>query len=391
MKLGFYYHSNYVINSGKIVVPGYIGVFIDSLAASVTELTLFLEKQSDPNSTEEDYELKHSNIKLVSLGEKSSFYHRLLFYHPKLNIFKANIHELDALLIRVPSPLMPPVYFRLKSKLPVIPFVVGNYMKGLWSLEQPFVRKIGVVLINYYYQLLHNKMIKNAQIFVNSKELYQDNVHYAKQTTLVKTTTLTQADFYKRENTCEGNEIHILYTGRINYQKGLRELIESIAYLKNDYQLHLDIVGWEEGTSFNYEKGLLQLALDLNISDRIHFHGKKELGEALNSFYRSADIYAIPSYHEGFPRTIWEAMANSLPVIATTVGSIPHYLKSEENCLLIPPRNSNELAKSIIRIINDKELRKKLVENGYKLAQEATLEKQTQILISKIAEYITNE
>lgn len=391
MKLGFYYHSNYAINSGKIMVPGYIGVFIDSLAESVTELTLFLEKQSDPNSMEEDYVLTNNNIQLVSLGVRSTFYHRLLFYHKKLAIFKAHTHNLDALLIRVPSPLMPPIYFRLKSQLPIIPFVVGNYMKGLWSLEQPFFRRIGVILINYYYQFLHNRMIKNAQIFVNSKELFDDNVNHAKQTTLVKTTTLSQSDFYKRENTCEGNVIHILYTGRINYQKGLRELIESIAKLKNEYKLHLNIVGWEEGTSFDYEKGLKELAAELKVADCIHFHGKKELGPELNAYYRNADIYAIPSYHEGFPRTIWEAMANSLPVIATTVGSIPHYLKSEENCLLIPPQNTPELTKSLTKIISDSDLRKKLIKNGFKLAEEATLKKQTQILIDKLKEYINHE
>ncbi|MCO1498175.1 glycosyltransferase, partial [Limosilactobacillus reuteri] len=91
----------------------------------------------------------------------------------------------------------------------------------------------------------------------------------------------------------------------------------AVAILSNKYKIIIDIVGWEEQGSFSYEKALKQIAIENGIGEKIIFHGKKEIGPELNTYYRNADIYAIPSYHEGFPRTIWEAMANSLPVIAT--------------------------------------------------------------------------
>lgn len=59
----------------------------------------------------------------------------------------------------------------------------------------------------------------------------------------------------------------------------------------------------------------------------------------LNKMYRKAEINAIPSNHEGFVKTIWEAMANSLPVLATSEGGIPDYLTNYDNAIFVEPKN----------------------------------------------------
>ena len=122
----------------------------------------------------------------------------------------------------------------------------------------------------------------------------------------------------------------------------------------------------------------------LKIEKQLIFHGRQTVGAMLNSKYRMADIFVLPSYHEGFPRTIWEAMANSLPVITTPVGSIPKTLTKEENVLLVKPKESIKLANEIERIIDNSSLRKKLIKNGFIIALENTLENQTANLITKL-------
>jgi glycosyltransferase involved in cell wall biosynthesis len=151
-----------------------------------------------------------------------------------------------------------------------------------------------------------------------------------------------------------------LYTGRINFQKGLRELLQAVSMLIKVYTIEIDIVGWEDAGKFSYTEALKKEAKVLGLMDRLHFHGKKKVGDELNSFYRKADIYCIPSYHEGFPRTIWEAMANSLPVIATRVGSIPGYL-SEKTTLLIDAKNVNQLREAIEEVITNEHRRKSII------------------------------
>jgi glycosyltransferase involved in cell wall biosynthesis len=97
-----------------------------------------------------------------------------------------------------------------------------------------------------------------------------------------------------------------------------------------------------------------------------------------------ADIYCIPSYEEGFPKTIWEALANSLPVISTLVGGIPEYLINGEEAILIEPKKVDELHYAIKQVIENKSLREKLISNGIKKAKEVTLEFQTNMLLEFI-------
>lgn len=118
------------------------------------------------------------------------------------------------------------------------------------------------------------------------------------------------------------------------------------------------------------------------IENNIIFHGRKKVGSELNTIYRIGDIYVIPSYHEGFPRTIWEAMANSLPVVASNVGAIPDFLTHDKNVIIINPKSANEIFEAIKRVINDNEFRENMIKEGRALAKKNTLEFQTKKLIN---------
>ena len=95
-------------------------------------------------------------------------------------------------------------------------------------------------------------------------------------------------------------------------------------------------------------------------------------------------IFVIPSYNESFPKTIWEAFANSIPVIASKVGSISDFTSHGKNVYLIEPRDIYNLKEAIVSLINDSDMRKKLIYNGRKLVKNITLEKQSEILIRNI-------
>lgn len=385
MILGFYYHSNIKVEKNRLIVPGYIGVFIDELARNVKKLYLFLEEQTDTSSTLEDYELQQNNIVFISLGKKSTFYHRLLFSSKKLDIISQHINELDILLLRTPTPLAPNIYRRFRHINKIQVLIVGDYVKGLQELKQPFLRKSLIVLLTYLYQYLHNIMIKNSHSIVNSIALYNQYLGKSKSLNLIKTTTLSSQSFYLRQDTCGNNTIKLLYTGRINFQKGLRELIDATALLSNSFNIEIHIVGWEEPNEFSYTDALIELSNERGIPNLIFFHGKKKIGDELNRFYRMADIYVIPSYHEGFPRTIWEAMSNGLPVIASKVGSIPHFLNHKQDSYLINAKSVHDLELAIREIISNADLRRNIISTAYKTVKDNTLEIQTANLVKIIA------
>lgn len=386
MKLAFYYHVPIHSSQGLYYLPSYLGVFVEELANNVEQLVLVMHEAVGKEIAEADYQLNAANLKLLSLGPKTASWHRSFFYKSTLRKKVKEIENCDALLIRSPSPLAS-VFKGLLPSTKLFFMIVGDYHEAAEQLEQKSLKNR---LLNTYLNYVDKQLLNalpTTDIFVNSTLLYDKYQNSAQSIELIKTTTLKEGDFFDRKSSEIKKPVQLLYTGRIEFTKGLTELVMATAALvKSGLSVHLNIVGWEANAEKNYEKELSQIAKEQGIIDNITFHGKKKLGEELNGMYRSADIYVIPSYHEGFPRTIWEAMANSLPVIATRVGGIPSYLEEDINAILIQPKDISAITLAVQRLVTDYNLRGEMVQNNLKLVAENTLSKQTANLVHVIAQ-----
>jgi glycosyltransferase involved in cell wall biosynthesis len=388
MKLAIHYHVNLVYKQKSYYLPGYFGIFIDELAKQVDELTLFFFEANDHEKEESDYQLASKNIKWVNMGPHMAAWNRSLNYRKHLSPLTKYFDDCDIVLVRAPTPLAP--YFKkYVSAEKLVYMVVGDYKEGAKQFKINSFRDWAITWYLIHNDYLLRKALKNNFVLVNSTSLLEVYQNLTRQIHLIKTTTLRLSDFYDRNDTCLNKNINILYTGRIDRAKGLFDLLEAIASL-NDVKYKLNIVGWELGVEKKVTQELIDLATHLGISDKIKFHGKKNIGEELNSYYRMSDIYVIPSYFEGFPRTIWEAMANCLPVIGTNVGGIPHHLTHLENAVLINAKNPIEIKLAIEKLATDSLLRQKLIKIARTLAEESTLEFQTKKLLSLIKENLLN-
>jgi glycosyltransferase involved in cell wall biosynthesis len=102
----------------------------------------------------------------------------------------------------------------------------------------------------------------------------------------------------------------------------------------------------------------------LGLHSRVKFLGHIGSSQRLHREYRNADIFVLPSLSEGFPRVIYEAMSQSLPVVCTKVGGIPETLSSDQ-ALLVRPGCSRELSAAVVRIATQSKLRRALINKGY--------------------------
>lgn len=93
-------------------------------------------------------------------------------------------------------------------------------------------------------------------------------------------------------------------------------------------------------------------------------------GDERERQYEEADVYCLPSYHEGLPMSILEAMADSLPVVSTPVAGIPEAVIHERNGLIVPTGDPPTLAAALIRLLQDPELRAAQGRAGRVLAEE---------------------
>jgi hypothetical protein len=99
--------------------------------------------------------------------------------------------------------------------------------------------------------------------------------------------------------------------------------------------------------------------------------------EMLSKLYCSADIFVSSSWVEGFHLPPMEAMACKCAVVATNVDAVPDYAISGETALIVPPRRHEELAKAIMKLIEDNTLLRSIAENGFNCIKEFTWEKAT--------------
>jgi glycosyltransferase involved in cell wall biosynthesis len=359
-----------------------MGIYIDGLAAKCEQLVLFAHLE-EFDAEEHNYRFSQGNISIVNLGKKTSAYGRLILGFQILSVAELRTPSWQHLIVRAPTPLAP--WFRLMTKKERIHFlIVADEKEGRKNLKGTSIRNSILKLFLGITDALLTKSITGTSSFANSIALQRKYAQLGISTNKVTTSTITEHDFHQRTDTCQSEVIKLLYTGRIDISKGLLDIVEAIEILRQKkIACHLDIVGWDEqdGKITNTIKSRLT---GLQLLDSVTFHGKKSVGAELNKYYQKSDIYLMPSHHEGFPRAIWEALAQSLPVIATSVGSIPFTLKSGCEALIIPPKKPAALAAAIEEIKSNTKLRKSLINKGFRLAKNNTIEKQIEILISKL-------
>ena len=377
MKLAYHYHTSLYVKNHQYWIAGYQGVFIDALAEVVEELHLVFHVIEEL-SINSDYQLKAKNIKVHDLGPKSSSWKRF-FKGPRnksiINIVKEE--SIDYFIFRSPSPLT--VYFSKHfEKSNAFFYVVGDYKEGSKNYKSNGLRQIAVKQFTAYMGTKITKAYHNRRLIVNSQALQNQLKFLAKDIRLIKTTTLSAGLMQRRDDTFGQRPVKVLYAGRFDWNKGLKELLEGFQRFTQETEIdaELRMVGWEDDPSKPVENGMLEMAKDLGIDKQFKFLGRKAVGEELNAAYREADVYVLPSYNEGFPRTIWEAMGQGTPVIATKVGGIPNTLSHGQDAYLIKPHSAEEIARTLNEVYSDPILRRRIIKNGFALAQKNTLEQQ---------------
>ena len=105
-------------------------------------------------------------------------------------------------------------------------------------------------------------------------------------------------------------------------------------------------------------------------------------GEILFKFYRNADAYILPSYHEGMPHSIWEAMSQGVPVISTPVGGVGDFFVDNEDILFLKIRDSKSIVEAVQKLKSDNKLHSTLIKNGFKKVSKVTRESQSEKIVA---------
>ena len=168
--------------------------------------------------------------------------------------------------------------------------------------------------------------------------------------------------FRKKNNLTE--KYLVLFFGRLNPIKGPDKLAHvAINITKKRKDIAFVWVGPDEGKAKEVERLIKPYK---NMKYLGPLRGKENIAE----MYQSADIYVLPSYREGLPLTLFEAMASGLPIVACPVNGIPYEMKEPENGFFSNFTDIKKLEENILKLIDNASLRKQISENNFKKSQD---------------------
>jgi len=174
-------------------------------------------------------------------------------------------------------------------------------------------------------------------------------------------------EFRAREGLPE-DALLFVTAGRLDRTKAVDDIIRAFATVAPEFPAsYLVVIGG--GVELD---GLARLVAELGLAERVLFLGEvPDPGGVL----AASDVFVFASLYEGLPNAVLEAMGAGLPVVATDVGGIPEVVTDGEAGHLVPVRRPDQLAKRMLELARDPELRRRLGEVGRARVAEFTVER----------------
>ena len=146
----------------------------------------------------------------------------------------------------------------------------------------------------------------------------------------------------------------ILFVGRVITAKGIFELVDALILVLKEMRCHLIIAG--DGEQMSELRAKIE---QVKLREHVSLLGFKD-SSSLKRIYSEASIFVLPTWSEGFPTVIVEAMDAGLPIVTTYIRGAADHLVPEVNALFIPPHDPASLAAALLRLLKDPELCEKM-------------------------------
>ncbi|MBU1061528.1 MAG: glycosyltransferase [Candidatus Omnitrophica bacterium] len=211
------------------------------------------------------------------------------------------------------------------------------------GLKRAFVRKIldlsdSIIVLSESWHSAVKNMTKNTNIKIIPNPI--------------------DTSLFESVRTRRAFDLNVFTAGRLESQKGTYDILDIVPdVLKEIPHVRFSLAGngdIEKISMLCKERGIEKNVILLGWLDR----------EMLLAELKKAALFLLPSYHEGLPISILEAMASGLPVISTKVGGIPEIIEDGVNGFLVAPGNKKELVEKIIGLLRDAKLKKKMAKNN---------------------------
>lgn len=222
------------------------------------------------------------------------------------------------------------------------------------TLKRYFSRlnRIEILIINFIFKRIDIFVVLAEETRKYIKHHFPTKqVHILRNPIIVE--KMKNLDGIKRQNH------EVIYLGWYVRYKGIYKLVDAIEILaKKGIEIHLNCYGTKEIDKLkNYVK-------TKKLEEYIFVNGWVGEKDKIRALYQST-LLILPSFSEGIPNVILEAMATKTPIVTTPVGGIKDILRNENTAIFIKPGDPNDISEKILKCLNNDDLRNRIAENAY--------------------------
>lgn len=354
---------NYLYSDGE-------GYYIDSLARKFEQVYIFGYAFRDNSTWYEGastYHFKEKNISVIELpfNENAGVVGKILQIILVMWMFLKHQNKFQYLYIFFPG--YPAIAAYIVAKIyrkPMFSYAASDWSEQESNLIFKWQSKILLPLkkiLSKVALLTEKRLVRDALFTLSASK---DAIQRYQLISNRVYKTVPRMDFSKliirkREDTCIKRPINLLFVGGIYKRKGVFDLAEAFKEIIKIEACTLTIVG--DGSDIKNLRESLAEGIESGV---IKILGHVTYGPSLMAYYADADIFVFPSLGEGFPRVLYEAMANCLPIISSDVGGISREVPHEVRGLLIAPEDPDGIYQAVMRLIKDNDLRRSIIENN---------------------------
>lgn len=315
-------NTQMIRKSGRLLCAAGTGTFAKELVDLGHQVTMFGQNVED-KSTISDFDIEYHGIytQTYPRGRFKVWDYLKLYFHALVSALKS-----DFTYVFYPTSYS---YFLLLCHLFHIKY--GIYLRGTIGVDSR--------LSKFIY--------RHASLICTVSDIFTDKVNAENKNGVVCTIKpmipYSEMDIVDREYQVP-ECFNIMTLCRIEKDKGISELLHAVANLqtRGQHRFHLNVIG--DGGFLVESKKIVE---NLGIKDHVSFIGAVYGKDQKLKWFEDSDIYILPTYHEGFPRTLYEAMIYGTPIITTLVGGISALMKDRENCVAIEKQSVDSIVEKL--------------------------------------------
>jgi len=262
----------------------------------------------------------------------------------------------------------PNIYGTFAARMAKVPYVF-NLVEGLGSfyIGDGVKKRLVRALMERLYRTAFS--MSDGVVFVNGDDpeyMIQKGIVDPRKAILIKSVgiDLTAFDPTRFRRIDFGSKPVVLMIGRAIWEKGVREFYEAARMLRKRATF-VYVGASDPGNPGSVPEEFLR-------SPFVRYLGHRD---DVVDLLGSCDIFVLPSYREGLPRTLLEASAMAKPLVATDAVGCREVVRDGQNGFLVKPRSAKALAEGIARLLEDEGLRKRMGERSRELVEEFGIER----------------